>query len=103
MERSAPPEKALLPEAMTQPLTSGAATTVSMIVSSSSITSGVMTFIVRSGMSQVASATPSGSVSKRKFVRFISRFLARFVFVVFEPKFCFTQFGANDFVPQCFV
>ena len=36
---------------------------------SSSITSGVMTFIERPGMSQVASAMPSASTSKRKFVK----------------------------------
>ena len=44
------------------------AATASTIVESSAITSVVMTFIERPGMSQVATAMPSGSVSKRKFV-----------------------------------
>ena len=71
MVRSAPPEKASLPEVMTQPLMASSPATVSMICSSSPITSGVMTFMERPGMSQVASAMPSASVSKRKLVKFV--------------------------------
>ena len=71
IERSAPPEKLSLPEAMTQPLIAGFAATSSTIRKSSSPTSVVMTFIERPGMSQVASAMPWSSVSKRKFVRFM--------------------------------
>ena len=70
--RSAPPEKLSLPEVMTQPFTAGSATTASTMVSISSITACVMTFIERPGQSQVANATPSASVSKRKFWRFIA-------------------------------
>ena len=54
MVRSAPPENASLPEVMTQPLIASSPATVSTICDSSSITSGVMTFIERPGMSQVA-------------------------------------------------
>jgi hypothetical protein len=72
MVRSAPPENVSLPEAITQPLMASSPATVSMIRLSSSITSGVMTFMERPGMSQVASAMPSASVSRRKLVKFIS-------------------------------
>src|SRR4051812_16949552 len=71
MVRSAPPEKASLPEATTQPLMPASAATASTMRDSSSMASRVMTFIERSGMSQVAVAMPSPSVSKRKFVRSI--------------------------------
>ena len=66
MVRSAPPEKLSLPEVMTQPLIAASAATALDDAASSSITSGVMTFIERPGMSQVASAMPSASMSKRK-------------------------------------
>src|SRR3954462_8622166 len=71
MVRSAPPEKASLPEATTQPLMPASAATASTMRDSSSMTSRVMTFIERPGLSQVAVAMPSPSVSKRKFVRSI--------------------------------
>jgi hypothetical protein len=45
-----------------------------------------MTFIDRPGMSQVKSATPSESISKRKFVRFIGISLVDGSFVVGGPK-----------------
>ena len=68
MVRSAPPEKVSLPEVMTAPLTASSPATWSMILSSSSITSSVKTFIDLSGMSQVTSAMPSASVSTVKLV-----------------------------------
>src|SRR5829696_6305470 len=71
MVRSAPPEKASLPEAITQPLMAASLATASTIAASSPITSGVITFMERPGMSQVASAMPSESVSKRKLVRLV--------------------------------
>ncbi len=71
MVRSAPPEKLSFPDVMTQPLMASSPATLSTIWFSSSITSGVMTFIERPGMSQVATAMPSASVSKRKLVRFM--------------------------------
>ena len=71
MVRSAPPENASLPEVMTQPLMASSPATVSTICASSSITSGVITFMERPGMSQVASAMPSASISKRKLVKFV--------------------------------
>ena len=54
MVRSAPPENASLPEVMTQPLMASSPATVSTICASSPITSGVITFMERPGMSQVA-------------------------------------------------
>jgi hypothetical protein len=71
MVRSAPPENASLPEATTQPLMAASEATASMIRDSSSMTSRLMTFIDRPGLSQTAVAMPSASVSKRKLVRFI--------------------------------
>ena len=71
MVRSAPPEKLSLPEVTTQPLILSSAATVSRIADRSSITPGSMTFIDRPVMSQVASAMPSPSISKRKFLRFM--------------------------------
>ena len=68
MFRSAPPEKVSLPEVMTAPLMPASVTTWSMILSSSSITASVKTFMDRSGMSQVTSAMPSASVSTEKFL-----------------------------------
>ena len=68
MVRSAPPEKLSLPEVITAPLMPASAATWSMILSSSSITSSVKTFIERSGMFQVTSAMPSASVSTVKLV-----------------------------------
>ena len=65
--RSAPPEKVALPEVTTAPLIAASAATLSTSPLSSSIASGVSTFIDRPGMSQVISATPSASTSKRKF------------------------------------
>ena len=69
MVRSAPPENAFLPDAITQPLIAAVAATCSITVASSSITLPSMTFIDLPGMSQVSSATPAASVSRRKFFR----------------------------------
>jgi hypothetical protein len=69
MVMSAPPEnESFLPEVSTAPLMASSPATWSMILSSSSITSSVKTFIDLSGMSQVTSAMPSASVSTVKFL-----------------------------------
>ena len=68
MVRSAPPQKASLPEVMTAPLMAASAATFSTMPPSSSITSMSMTFIERPAMSQVTSAMPSASTSNLKFV-----------------------------------
>ncbi len=68
MLRSAPPEKLSLPDVMTAPLTAASPAIAVTILSSSSITSSVKTFIERSGMFQVISAMPSASVSTVKLV-----------------------------------
>ena len=71
MVRSAPPEKESLPELTTQPLIASSEATFSTICESSEITSRLITFIERPGLSQVAAAMPSPSISKRKCVRSI--------------------------------
>lgn len=68
IERSAPPEKVLLPDVKTTPLTALSATVASTMAFSSSITSEVKTFMDFSGMSQVTRAMPSASVSMVKLV-----------------------------------
>jgi hypothetical protein len=68
MVRSAPPEKVSLPDVMTAPLMASSPATLSTILSNSSITSSVKTFIERPGMSQVTSAMPSASVSSLKLL-----------------------------------
>src|SRR5665213_937099 len=65
--RSAPPQKASLPEVMTTPLMAASPSIFATRAESSSITSSVSTFIERPGMSQVISAMPSASVSRLKF------------------------------------
>ncbi len=65
------PAKPSLPEVKTAPLIAASLVILFTICPSSSTTSALITFIDRPGMSQVTSATPSASVSKRKLVRFI--------------------------------
>ena len=67
--RSAPPEKVSLPEVTTAPLIAASAATLSTSALSSSIASGVSTFIDRPGMSQVISATPSASSVETEVLR----------------------------------
>ena len=69
--RSAPAAKPSLPEVKTAPLIASSLAILSTIWPSSPTTSALITFIDRPGMSQVTSAIPSASVSKRKLVRFI--------------------------------
>src|SRR5262249_35499179 len=64
--RSAPPQKASLPEVTTAPLMAASAVTLSTNAPNSSITLVVMTFIERSAISQVISAIPSASTSSLK-------------------------------------
>src|SRR5271166_6374551 len=71
MLRSAPPEKPSFPELKTAPLVEASDEILSTMVDSSAMTSGVSTFIDRSGMSQVTRAMPSASVSKRKLASFM--------------------------------
>ena len=73
MVRSAPAAKPSLPEVMTAPLIAASLAIFSTIWPSSPTTSLLRTFIDRPGMSQVTSATPSASVSKRKLVRFMAK------------------------------
>src|SRR6185436_20379200 len=61
--RSAPPEKASLPEAKMAPLIAASDAICATIASSSSIAVASMTFIDRPGMSQVIRAMPWESVS----------------------------------------
>ncbi len=75
MVRSAPPEKFSLPVAITQPLIVWSAATFSTMADNSSITPSVMTFIERPGMSQIARAIPSASISKRKLSVVTASFL----------------------------
>ena len=56
-----------MPEVMTTPLTASSPAIWSIILSNSPITSWVKTFIDRSAMSQVTSASPSPSTSMVKF------------------------------------
>ena len=69
MVRSAPPEKLSLPEVMTQPLIAASRRDRLDDLRQLVHHLGVMTFIERPGMSQVASAMPSASISKRKLVK----------------------------------
>ncbi len=71
MVKSAPPENPSLPEVKTAPLTEASDAILSAIAPISAITSAFSTFIERPGMSQVASMTPSESVSTRKLVKFM--------------------------------
>src|SRR5271165_212761 len=74
MLRSAPPENPSLLEVKTAPLIVASVASfaiVSTMVDSSAMTSGVSTFIDRSGISQVTRAMPSASVSKRKLASFM--------------------------------
>ena len=64
--RSAPPQKASLPEVMTAPLMAASVATFSTMSVSSPITSIEMTFIERPRVSQVMSAMPSASTSSLK-------------------------------------
>src|SRR3569833_945888 len=63
MVRSAPPQKASLPDVTTTPLMAASATTLSRMAESSAVVSAVMTFIDRPGISQVTSAMPAVSTS----------------------------------------
>jgi hypothetical protein len=65
--KSAPAQKASLPDVMTAPLMAASLATFSTIWPSSSVTDASITFIERPGMSQVTSAMPSASISKVKF------------------------------------
>src|SRR5262245_20725236 len=65
--RSAPPQKASLPEVTTTPLMAVSAATLSTSAPNSSITPVLMTFMERPAMSQVTSAIPSASTSILKF------------------------------------
>src|ERR1700688_1869153 len=69
IDRSAPAENASLPEVTTTPLTAASAEVCFTISSSSRIVVSSSTFIERPGMSQVASAMPSASVSTLKFLK----------------------------------
>src|SRR3984885_15642061 len=71
MVRSAPAAKPSLPEVNTAPLIAASLAISSTIWPSSPMISVLITFIDRPGMSQVMSAIPSASVSKRKLVRFM--------------------------------
>src|SRR6266699_2231490 len=73
IERSAPAEKASLPEVTTTPLTAASADVCFTIASSSVIVVSSSTFIERPGMSQVTSAMPSASVSTLKFLKAMCR------------------------------
>jgi hypothetical protein len=72
MARSAPALNASLAEVMTTPFTASSAVVCSMMVASSSMTVASMTFMLRPGESQVASAMPSPSVSTLKWVKLIA-------------------------------
>src|SRR3954471_6167529 len=72
MERSAPAEKASLPEVITTPFTAASAVVWSTMAPSSSIVWVSSTFIERPGMSHVTSAMPSASVSTLKFLKAMS-------------------------------
>src|SRR6516165_4232005 len=69
IERSAPADKASLPEVMTTPFTPASAEVCLTISSSSLIEVSSSTFIERPGMSQVTSTMPSASVSTLKFLK----------------------------------
>ena len=69
MERSAPAQNASFAEVMTTPFTAASAVVCFNISSSSVVEVSSSTFIERPGMSQVASAMPSASVSSLKFLK----------------------------------
>src|ERR1700692_3250333 len=69
IDRSAPADKASLPEVMTTPLTAASAEVCFTISSSSLIEVSSSTFIERPGVSHVTSAMPSASVSILKFLK----------------------------------
>src|SRR5260221_14534155 len=69
IDRSAPADKASLPEVMTTPFTAASAEVCFTISSSSLIEVSSSTFIERPGVSHVASTMPSASVSTLKFLK----------------------------------
>ena len=73
IDRSAPAEKASLPEVITTPLTAASAVVWSTMAPSSSTVVVSSTFIERPGMSHVTSAMPSASVSILKFLKVMCR------------------------------
>src|SRR6266436_246429 len=80
IDRSAPADKASLPEVMTTPFTPASAEVCFTISSSSLIEVSSSTFIERPGVSHVASTMPSASVSTLKFLKAIC--CSRFVSVI---------------------
>src|SRR3954471_20991378 len=73
IERSAPAEKASLPDVTTTPLIAASAVVWSTMVPSSSMVCVSSTFIERPGISHVTSAMPSASVSSLKFLKAMCR------------------------------